>query len=211
MLVVIGILIALSINNWNENRKSENLERKYLTEIKSNLLSDLPDIKFNIEFNESRLKSNEIVLQYLNKEIPYSDSLKLHFGNLIFNTRTLPNMSAFESLKSRGVEIITNDSLRKNITTLYSFTFQNIVGFENLDDHPFQYQLFIPTVSKALNIITVWENASPINQLQLLENYQLKNVITINILIRQHMLSYYYDLNKEINKTISDIDTELNN
>jgi hypothetical protein len=33
VLVVIGILIALSINNWNENRKEINIENKILLEI----------------------------------------------------------------------------------------------------------------------------------------------------------------------------------
>jgi len=74
ILVVIGILIALQINNWNNNNQLRVLERKYLTEIKNSLESDLPDIQFNLDFNESRLKSNEIILQYMNREIIYSDS-----------------------------------------------------------------------------------------------------------------------------------------
>lgn len=103
ILVVLGILIALQINNWNNDNQLRKLEKKYLAEIKNNLKSDLPDIQFNIDFNENRLKSNEIVLGYLNKEISYSDSLKFHFGNLIFTSRTLPNTSAYENLKSLGL------------------------------------------------------------------------------------------------------------
>jgi hypothetical protein len=37
VLVVIGILIALSINNWNEERKSFEKERGLLTKMKNNL------------------------------------------------------------------------------------------------------------------------------------------------------------------------------
>lgn len=155
--MVIGILIALQINNWNENNKSEKLERKYLNEIKQNLTFDLKDIQFNINFNESRLMSNEIILQYLNREISYSDSLKFHFGNLIFSTRTLPNMSTYESLKSRGVELIKNDSLRKKITTLYSFSYPNVMDFEKQDDHSFQYDMLVPEVSKAIQTESVWK------------------------------------------------------
>lgn len=164
ILVVVGILIALQINNWNNDNYLHKLEKKYLTEIKNNLKSDLPDIQYNIDFNEIRLKSNEIVLRYLNKEISYSDSLKFHFANLIFTTRTLPNTSAYENLKSRGLEIITNDSLRQNITSLYSFSYYNLIDFEKQDDHPFQYQLFMPEVSKALNFQTIWGSAEPIDK-----------------------------------------------
>jgi hypothetical protein len=209
ILVVIGILIALQINNWNINNQQEKLETKYLKEIRNNLKSDLPDINFNIEFNESRLRSNEIVLQYLNREIDYSDSLKFHFGNLIFTTRTLPNISAYESLKSRGLEIITNDTLRQNITSLYSFLYHNVIDFEKQDDNSFQYGLFIPEVSKAFNIQTVWKSAVPIEEQKIPDNYQLKNAITTNILIRKYMLTQYYELKKSVGNCINQIDTEL--
>ena len=45
VLVVIGILIALSINNWNEGRKGRILELQYLEGIKTDLESDLPHIE----------------------------------------------------------------------------------------------------------------------------------------------------------------------
>lgn len=48
ILVVIGILIALGINNWNEIRKEKNIENKILVEISKGLKQDLIDIKDNI-------------------------------------------------------------------------------------------------------------------------------------------------------------------
>ncbi|MFT6995994.1 MAG: hypothetical protein ACJA1P_002741, partial [Maribacter sp.] len=46
ILVVIGILIALSINNWNENRKIRNTEQQYLHTLKE-----------EFSFNKDELKS----------------------------------------------------------------------------------------------------------------------------------------------------------
>jgi len=209
ILVVIGILIAVQINNWNTEVQIRKLEEKYLTEIRNNLQLDLPDVHFNIDFNEQRLKSNEFVLSYLNKEIDYSDSLKYHFSNLMFTARTLPNTSAFENLKARGLEIISNDSLRQSITTLYSFTFANLMDFEKQDDHAFQYQVFIPEVSKALKIAAIWGNAEPINDEGIFENHEFKNALITNIFLRETMLSYYYGLREKIEETISQIDQEL--
>ena len=48
LLVVIGILIALSINNWNENKKLTNKEVKILKEIKSELEGSLRDLTSDI-------------------------------------------------------------------------------------------------------------------------------------------------------------------
>ena len=45
ILVVIGILIALQINNWNERKKERAQEQKYLTEIRKNLEADNTQIE----------------------------------------------------------------------------------------------------------------------------------------------------------------------
>ena len=52
ILVVIGILIALQVNNFNENRQIEELEISLLKEMKDNLRSDIEDIKINIGIHE---------------------------------------------------------------------------------------------------------------------------------------------------------------
>ena len=41
LLVVIGILIALSINNWNENRKQQHVELQLLEQLKKDLFVEL--------------------------------------------------------------------------------------------------------------------------------------------------------------------------
>ena len=41
VLVVIGILIALQINNWNENRKLENRRQEYYSQLLDDLNNDI--------------------------------------------------------------------------------------------------------------------------------------------------------------------------
>jgi hypothetical protein len=136
LLVVIGILVAVQINSSYQQSLTRKLEVKYLKEMRANLLFDLKDIDFNIDFNESRRQSNEAVIYHLTNDLPYHDSLDFHMANLLFSTRSLPNMSAYESLKSKGLEIISSDSLRANITYVYSFSYPNAIDFEHADDHP---------------------------------------------------------------------------
>ncbi|NOT73524.1 MAG: hypothetical protein HOP08_01260 [Cyclobacteriaceae bacterium] len=157
ILVVLGILIALQIDTTYTNYQLEKTEVKYLTEIKNNLKFDLNDIQFNIDFNVKRLRSNLVVLQYLNKEIPYSDSIGFHLSNLPYSARTLPNNSTYETVKSKGLDIISNDSLRQRITTLYDFGYKNVIDFESKDDHQFQFGILLPEVIKSINVIAVWK------------------------------------------------------
>ena len=58
ILVVIGILIALQINNWNENRKAQKQETQIYTEIKSDLLQTRNDI--NKQFLSIKKYLNQI-------------------------------------------------------------------------------------------------------------------------------------------------------
>ncbi len=209
LLVVIGILIALWINNSYNESQLRILETKYLGEIKSNLEQDIQDIQFNIQFNEDKLNSNEIVLSYLNSEIGYSDSLHFHFSNLLGSTRSIVNISGYQNLTSKGLEIIKTDSLRKRITEVYSTFYENIIDFEFQDDHRHQYDVLWPEVINSIEIESMWENARPINTVEILNNYKLKNAISTNIFFRKYVLGKYKNLHKHVTELIVQIENEL--
>jgi hypothetical protein len=121
ILVVIGILIALSINNWNEGKKRTAQEVKILKEIKSELEDALIDLTSDIEDHQRNQNSSIIIGDAILNKQKYHDSLNEHFLLLIDTEDWLAKRSAFESLQSLGLELITNDSLREKITTTYMF------------------------------------------------------------------------------------------
>ena len=121
VLVVIGILIALSINNWSENKKLVAKEVKILKEVKYELEGSLKDLDSDIKSHQRNLKSSKIISKVLLFKKKHHDSLNLHFFYLIDDETLTAKMSAFESLKSLGLEIISNDSIRQKITTAYLY------------------------------------------------------------------------------------------
>lgn len=64
VLVVIGILIALSINNWNQRRIEQNKEQVYLTNIKRDLQHQLSSIELQLEEEQKYLDKVEPFLYY---------------------------------------------------------------------------------------------------------------------------------------------------
>jgi hypothetical protein len=209
ILVVIGILIALQVNSSYQVAKTKQLEVKYLKEMRNNLIFDLNDIDFNIRFNESRYASNEIVLQHLRRRLPYHDSLDFHLSNLLLTTRSISNTSAYEGLKSRGLEIISNDSLRAEITKMYTFSFPNAIDFEHVDDHPHQYNIVWPAVTKAIELDSLGRSAKPINYDAMLNDIQFKNALATNLTLRNYMLDTYKGLRANVTHLISQIESEL--
>jgi hypothetical protein len=127
VLVVIGILIALSINNWNESRKERVIENKILNEIYANMKLDVSNLKFKINETNNFKIANIKVLEHLEKKTPLTDSLKFYYARLNGFGNFRPITVGYENLKSKGVDIIQNDSLRASISELYDFKYFFIV------------------------------------------------------------------------------------
>src|SRR5210317_1909147 len=76
ILVVIGILIALNINNWNEEQKERLLEKEAFNSLLISLSSDLENqINFNIRILKFNIESINYIKQLLNGDIIYNDSI----------------------------------------------------------------------------------------------------------------------------------------
>jgi len=121
VLVVIGILIALSLNNNNESKKLKVQEIKILKEVKSEFAEALEDITEDLEGYEKYLNSTEIIYNSILHKESYNDSLKQHYVYLQVKEEFLAKQSAFESLKSIGLDIISNDTVRNSISTAYLY------------------------------------------------------------------------------------------
>jgi hypothetical protein len=207
VLVVIGILIALGINNWNAENNLTSKETALLIEMKSNLESDLEGLKWDINKNEELLKANRIVLKSLNNGV-YHDSLNLYYTRIKGNTVFVKNTSAFKNLESFGLDIIKNDSLRIKITNLYSTRYEYIRYIEQVRDEKFQYEQIIPQITKHLRLSS--ENLyEPINVDQLSRNNEFKSVITLNCDMRYSIITIYKEIENMITELIDAIKLEL--
>ncbi len=142
VLVVVGILIALSINNWNEKRKDKEDEIKVLFEIRNNLISGISVLDDSFNWDEICLKSGLIILNHISKDLPYNDSLNYHF--LMFPNIGLGGLSSsgFQSLKSKGLKLIQNDSIRIMISNLYDNSIPQLLMNFELDVFPRREELY---------------------------------------------------------------------
>lgn len=191
ILVVIGILIALQINTWNENNKRKKKEQVLLHELKDNLKSDLRDLDFNILNNGKLTRSNEMIKKALEQKIPYNDSLKSHFGNILGNYLLTENTAAWENLKSTGLDLISNNSLRNGLSYLYSSKYKYIEDLEENLDNPYQWDHLYPQVLKHITLEKLWVSGKPNNYDDLLNDKEFLEVLKMNITTRHFMQSQY--------------------
>jgi hypothetical protein len=126
VLVVIGILLALQINNWNEARKDRETELYILQEVLSNLKEDSVIIRDILFQRTQAQKAGNNMLSYLNAEIN-SDTLSSDLTKFITFERYFPIRNAFEVLKSKGLKLSDN-SLTTRISRYFDFEQNRVKG-----------------------------------------------------------------------------------
>jgi len=120
LLVVIGILIALQINTWNEGRKDRLLETKLLENLAENLKQNERLMEYRIRYINYFRDEGQTIIDIIDQKKPYHDSLTLIFHEALINTSgfKLSNIG-YEAIKNAGLEIIQNDSLKKEIMIFF--------------------------------------------------------------------------------------------
>ena len=131
VLVVLGIVIALQIDNWNDRRKARNEEVLILQEIRGNLEYDLSDFTKNLVHFENIQISSKHLLKAIETNLDNHDSLSFHMYLVGLFPHFSFNKSGYELLKSKGLELISNDSLRQAITNLYEDRYSYLMTWEN--------------------------------------------------------------------------------
>ena len=113
VLVVIGILIALQINNWKEKR-IENEERNELVNLLSNEFETIiPQIEDMISFRESRMEKISDAINSLDngkEKIPI-DSLKQIISTIFLGGSYTPQTPKYSAALSSGKISLINDDV----------------------------------------------------------------------------------------------------
>ena len=209
VLVVLGILIALNINNHNEVSKLKQKELVLLAEMRQNLKQDLNRLDGIIRADKERIRSNEIVKLSLETKSAFNDSLKYHFGNTFGNWELTENTAAWENLKSIGLDLISNDSLRSSLSHLYSTRYPYLENTERNADDRIQWDRLYPQILKHINIDEMWVSGTPNNYEELIQDREFLEVIKMNIFMRKFMHSLYNNIRNDVSILIEQVDNHI--
>jgi hypothetical protein len=131
LLVVIGILIALQINNANEKRKARLQEVIILQNLKEDINLDTLDISYNLE-GYGRILNAEIQLfNFLKSDLTTpKDSIDYSLA-LGYPLVVALHDATFKNLQNNNIGLITNNELKKDISRFYDFFIDGIELIEN--------------------------------------------------------------------------------
>jgi hypothetical protein len=189
VLVMIGILLALSINNWNENRKDDIIRKNYYNQILQDLNKDTNYINRRIK----ELEENILLYENYNTEFSKNESVQTlvasqaklvnKFKYLKFNTNTIKSLESSGDIKliptemrNRLIDIKNNQDIIITVTSgnnqIYLKDFMSAVNLG------YSQQIAIAIATKNNKLISELKVNDNLPQIALILNgaYVLKNL-----------------------------------
>jgi len=170
VLVVIGILIALQVNNWNEYRKEKVEEKKILLSLHNEISNNLESLQVVIDEKNKIIDVNQYIINNTGKNGEWKsmkplDSLMnyISLSGWIFVPQ---NGVLNEIINSGKLLLIENDLIKNEIASL-----PQLLSLMIEEDRQYRldlHQYFLPFLSKNYNLIELTKYR------ELLENYSFK-------------------------------------
>jgi hypothetical protein len=179
VLVVIGILLALQINAWNQNRQDRKQEQQLLAQLEIEYNKNLDQLNSKIYIRKEMIKSCLNLLNYRKWEsaLVEVDSVNFHLSRVITRPTFNPVLGVTNELSNSGkLYLIKNAALRKELTS---------------------FESFLGDLSEEETVI--FNHSENMLQPFMIQHYQLGGVITQFLLDEDFMAIFSFsDTNKEI-------------
>ncbi|TBW27192.1 hypothetical protein EZJ28_12555 [Gramella sp. KN1008] len=226
ILIVIGILIALGINNWNQRRITQEREQFYLAGLKEEFLQSRIKLENLIQVNRLNYEGARKIADYINGpgQRPGERELSgLLFNSLSYEIDYNPNNSLLNELINSGrLKDFSNAQLGKNLTSWESYI-QSVHRQES--DLREQREKMLDFLRKEQNSIRnildetgvsdeigLEQSADDHSNLGILDSGEFENNLLIYILTGMRTeTSQYLPLLEEIDRILVLIDSGLEN
>ena len=226
VLVVIGILIALSINNWNEDRKTTNIEIEYLIRLRSDLANDIAYYQRRIKYADRVIEDHKKAFLMAYTEIEGPRDFYQSFNILEWSSEALSlrDITYTEMLNAGQLKIISNDAIKTEIMEFYKQVDLVEKHFEEINRTSIEYMSNFFIHSMALKHFWSYENEISPWTSEMLEgsnDWQWINdpesdafkafLFSLGFYSnkQQYFKNYFMDLENKSNILINDIEKEL--
>jgi hypothetical protein len=150
VLIVLGITCALWFDGAKDARDERRLEESILREMARTLESDTADFRIAVDGLATVAASIDSLDRHLSERRDYQPELDRWLGDLTGAFGLFPNHAAYEDLRSAGLRIIRNDSLRQQVVQYYDFQLQAARIIEEMRVFPYRTNVLLPQLTEKL-------------------------------------------------------------
>jgi hypothetical protein len=208
VLVVIGILIALQINTWNQYYQEKNEEKEVVSDLKASLINTELKFKELCSNYEKNIENMNFISNHLKLKLPCTDELKRKWISVESYPEPLFEIGIYENFKNNSMQLIKNDSLKTAIIQFYEAQLPNISDklINNIES-------ISTTTLLPLNVQNFTYGSAkmtPNNYENLLNNQQYFNAISYVLGIKRFTLSSIREHHERLKLLINEIENYQN-
>jgi hypothetical protein len=209
IVIFVGISISFWFDEWRDNRKDREMERKHLIDLKNNLKQDISIITQYIESGKNFINSSHKLATFKN-DSDILDSLDFHIDNASSYLPLQTNKTAYEEIKQTGhTSLITNDSLKRFILGHYTLVIPSSEEWSNVDKNYTMTQL-IPEMSIYFPVVPDPTNmVSAAQKFKALRVQKLRNLLLTNATYKQATIQSFMTTKIYSEKLVKRIEDEL--
>lgn len=127
LVVIIGITIAFTLDNWSESKKLLKEEQQYLAGLSADINRDIEQLEVLIDSSNQLLRLTGEVFNFIYSKAPVENFTRRH----VTSTYTTPYFSANNGtylalINSGDLKVIKNFDLRQEIVALYSIEYDKV-------------------------------------------------------------------------------------
>lgn len=214
ILVVIGIMIALQINNWNQNRLDSITETKYLDRI-------VKELNLNNQFNKSlitdrffkKIEGLKLAKEYCENKLFVTDTLdflnSVSYGCVFSGGYNFGTRSSYDELINTGnLQLIRKDTLKNKIAEYYDYI--SIIG-ERVKVYSSEFSIYtselLPFDSENPDYIT---KSDQFKMMESFKTLEFEKLINLELSYAYKIRDYIRNSNSYSQQTINLIKQELN-
>jgi len=216
ILVMIGILLALQVNNWNENRLAKLEEKSILSNLNQEFLQNKEALKNDLKVSDEAYQSGLIIMDLIGKSRTELESINtdsILYKTVEYNSFNPSENALSDLLQSGRLQILQNEKLKDLLyqwTRILKRTVENFEGFDNKIENDVLTYLTTHHSLKDIDYYGTlkWKSKSvlKIDKLKIFEDIEYENLMDDAL----YRLLNYLDNLKEAQAIIDNIIQETN-
>ena len=208
ILVVIGILIALQINNWNEQQKLDQEEQKLLSALNKEIKTNLSNLERSIQYNDTIIQKSETLLYEGLSNADHKFEVSDIFTAMGYNYNNIESSITDEILGTNSRALISNDSVLIQIRVLkqeYDNAEKTIFYVDEFWN--FQVASFVTKSGLGIYWAGEFENIDEAYKIDFKPNKEFYSLLGIMNAYQRALLLSRTDLKKILEETLLVLDT----